>query len=94
MAMLVIDTQVYENYGYRWKPKGGSSYKILGVDLNADLAAVVRAAGVERDDEMFREYVLGWHVEADDWLSDFEASQQEYEGEIKYHEPTRQYAPA
>lgn len=25
---LVITTQVYENYGYRWKPKGGNEYHI------------------------------------------------------------------
>ena len=43
--MLVITTQVYENYGAHdwdgkgecpqyWKAKGGSEYKILGVPLN------------------------------------------------------------
>ena len=29
---LLITTQVYENYGYRWKPKGGNDYVVRGVD--------------------------------------------------------------
>jgi hypothetical protein len=26
---LLITTQVYENYGYRWKAKGGNDYEIF-----------------------------------------------------------------
>ena len=68
MAMLVIQTQVYENYAAHawegegecpqyWKPKGGSEYKVPGVDLNADLTALVDTLRpqVEADDHYWRE---------------------------------------
>ena len=90
--MLVIQTQVYENYGTRWKAKGGSEYKVLGVPLNIDYAAVVAAAGVEQDNDSFREHVISWSVEANDYLSEFERSQLEYEGKIVFPEPAVEYA--
>ena len=103
MAMIVISTQYMENYGAHdwdgegacpqyWKFKGGSEYKILNVDINADLARVVKAAGVERDNDYCREYILSWSVEGDDYLSHFERQQLEYDGEITYREPTREYS--
>ncbi len=102
MAMIVISTQYMENYGAHdwdgtgecpqyWKSKGGSEYKITNVDLNGDLDAAVRAAGVERNNEYCREYILGWSVEADDYLSEFERSQLEYEGKITFAEPRMDY---
>ena len=104
MSMLVIRTQVYENYAWNedgsigtgpdayWKPKGGSEYKILNVPLNADLAGIVSAAAVERDDDYFQESIIDWSVEPDDYLSWFEKSQLEYDGEVTYKEPTIEYA--
>ncbi len=102
MAMIVIRTQYMENYGAHdwdgegecpqyWKFKGGSEYKITNVDLNGDLAAAVRAAAVERDNHYCREYILDWSVEGDDYLSEFERQQKEYEGEITYFEPQMDY---
>ncbi len=103
--MLVIRTQYMENYGAHswggpatgpcpqyWKMKGGSEYKVLDVPLNIDYAEVVAAAGVERDDNYCREYVLDWSIEADDYLSQFERDQLEWEGEITFKEPTLEYA--
>ena len=101
--MLVIRTQYMENYGAHdwdgegscpqyWKFKGGSEYKILNVPLNIDYAEVVEAAGVTRDDDYCREYVLDWSIEADDYLSEFERSQKEYEGAIGCPEPSHDYA--
>ncbi len=72
--------------------KGGSEYKVLGVPLNIDHAEVVAAAGVERDNDYCREYVVDWSIEADDYLSSFEKSQLEWEGEIQFKEPTLDYA--
>ncbi len=102
MAMIVIRTQYMENYGAHdwdgtgecpqyWKFKGGSEYKITNVDINGDLAAAVRAAAVERDNHYCREYILDWSVEGDDYLSEFERQQKEYEGEITYFEPQMDY---
>jgi hypothetical protein len=100
MAMLVIRTQVYENYAahtgftgeFHWKAKGGSEYKILGVPLNADYDEIVAAAGVERDDDYFRENIIDWSIEGDDYLSWFEKSQLDYEGMIRHAEPSMDYA--
>ena len=101
--MLVITTQVYENYAWNedgsigtgenayWKAKGGSEYKILGVPLNIDYAEVVAAADVEKNNDYIQETIIGWSIESDDYLSWFEKSQLEYEGEIVFAEPTIEY---
>lgn len=97
---LLITTQIQENYGAHdwdgegecpqyWKFKGGNDYKY-------DLGSVMRNAealqelahhfilDIEGSNEYFREYVLGWEVVSDDYLTDFEKSQLEYEGSITY----------
>lgn len=101
--MLVIRTQVYENYAWNpdgsigtgadayWKAKGGSEYKVLGVPLNIDYAEVVTAAGVEKDNDYWQETIIDWSIESDDYLSWFEKSQLEYDGEIQFKEPEMEY---
>ena len=97
--MLVIRTQVYENYAahegftgqFYWKAKGGSEYKILGVPLNIDYSEVVAAADIAKSNPYFQETIIDWSVESDDYLSWFEKSQLEYEGEIQFAEPTIEY---
>lgn len=93
--MLVIRTQVYENYGDRdrphWKAKGGSEYKVLGVPHNVDPDAVVAVADVVRNDDYFKVTVIDCTQEADDYLSDFEHSQIEWDGKIVFAEPTVEY---
>jgi len=97
---LMITTQIQENYGAHdwdgtgscpqyWKFKGGNDYSYsLGSHLRNPeaLAELVEAfrGQIECDNEAFREYIIGWSVEADDYLTDFEQSQLEYDGEIKY----------
>jgi hypothetical protein len=101
--MLVIRTQYMENYGAHdwdgkgecpqyWKMKGGSEYKITGVPLNIDHAEVVAAADIEKNNDYCREYILDWSVESDDYLSWFEKSQLEYDGEIACREPEIEYS--
>ncbi len=101
--MLVIRTQYMENYGAHdwdgtgecpqyWKMKGGSEYKITNVPLNIDYQEVVSMANVEKDNEYCREYILDWSMESDDYLSWFEKSQLEYDGEIACKEPTVEYS--
>lgn len=104
MVMLVIRTQVYENYAWNedgsigtgvntyWKAKGGSEYKVLNVPLNTDYEAIVTLAAVERNDDYFQESVIDWSIESDDYLSWFEKSQLDYEGSITCKEPTMEYA--
>ena len=93
--MLVIRTQYLENYGTPtdpyWKMKGGSEYKVLGVPANVDLDEVVSCANVEQDNDYIQEYVVGYSIESEDYLSWFEKSQLEYDGEIMCPEPTIEY---
>lgn len=101
--MLVIRTQYMENYGAHdwdgkgecpqyWKMKGGSEYKITGVPLNIDHAEVVAAADIEKNNDYCREYILDWSVESDDYLSWFEKSQLEYDGDVACREPEIEYS--
>jgi hypothetical protein len=93
---LLITTQVYENYGAHdwdgvgecpqyWKAKGGCDYVVRNIDVNraSEIFAAVRSQ-CEADNEGYREHVLDWEVVADDYLTEFERSQLEYEGRIAY----------
>ena len=100
--ILVIQTQDYENYAahqgftgeFRWKAKGGSEYKITDVPTNVDLAEVVELArgSIEQDNEYFQTTIIGYGLEPDTYLSWFEKSQLEYDGEITFKEPTIEYS--
>ena len=100
MAKLLISTQVYENYAWRedgslgvgvdayWKAKGGSDYVVknltsLVLTTIRDLVDTVRPQ-VEQANDAFREHIISWEVVADDYLTEFERSQLEYEGKITY----------
>jgi hypothetical protein len=101
--MFVIRTQFMENYGahdwdgegacpQRWKYKGGSEYKITGVDATADPEDYINLANVEFSSEGAREYIVNYTFESDDYLSDFERSQMEFDGEIIHPEPHLSWA--
>lgn len=100
--MLVIATQDYENYAahqgftgeYYWRAKGGSEYKITGIPEDQDLMevlALVRGQ-IEQNNEYFQTTIIGWDPKPDDYLSSFERSQQDYEGEIRFPEPEIEYS--
>ena len=96
MSKLLITTQYHENYGAHdwdgqgecpqyWKPKGGSDYVVLNIDVNrAEDIAVAATKQLNVSNEYFRQYVLGWEVVADDFLTEYERDQLEYEGTIRY----------
>jgi len=90
MSKLLIQTQVYENYGDAdqpyWKPKGGGDYVIKNFrKFNAVTETVMAVRGqIEQDNEFYREYIINFEVVADDYLTEFERSQLEYEGRIAY----------
>ena len=100
--MLVIQTQDYENYAahqgfdgtFRWKAKGGSEFKVTGIPANADIEEIVSMvrSDIERNDEYFQTTIIGYGVEADDYLSWFEKSQLEYDGSIQFAEPVIEYS--
>lgn len=104
--ILVIETQVYENYAWNedgsigtgseayWKAKGGSCYKILGVPSDCDIDEVVSLVrtDIEKKSSYFQESIIGYGLEADDYLSSFEQSQLKYDGSIEFPEPTIEYS--
>lgn len=95
--ILVIRTQYMENYGshdwdgkdvcpQRWKYKGGKEYIVTGVNPNQDLEAVVDCAFSSESNDYYREYIIEWTLESDDYMSWYEKSQLEYDGVINYPE--------
>ena len=100
--MLVIGTQDYENYAahggftgeFRWKAKGGSEYKITNIPKGADINEIVEMVRgeIECHNDYFITDIIGYNVEADDYLSDFEQSQLDYEGSITFKEPVIDYS--
>jgi hypothetical protein len=99
--MLVIHTQYLENYGTPdepyWKMKGGSSYKVLNVPVyneTASYRSIVNWASklLLSNNAMTQETVEYWSLEPDTYLSWFEKSQLEYDGEILFPETTIDYS--
>jgi hypothetical protein len=97
MAKLLITTQVYENYGAHdwdgvgqcpqyWKAKGGNDYVVKKFkDLNKVTETVMAVRDqIEESNDHFLEKIIGWEVVADDYLTEFEQSQLDYEGSIRY----------
>lgn len=97
---LHIQTQIQENYGAHdwdgegtcpqyWKFKGGNDYMYpLGANGRSDEAVAELVSyfrkQVETDDIGYREYIIGYGVVADDFLTDFERSQMEFDGKIYF----------
>ena len=98
MSKLLIQTQIQENYGAHdwdgqgqcpqyWKFKGGNDYVVKNVDpLKVAPGLLVDSVRgkIETDNEYVREHIVDWEIVADDYLTDFERSQLEYEGKITY----------
>ena len=96
MAKLLITTQVYENYGAHdwdgtgtcpsyWKAKGGCDYVVKKINVNNVTETVMALRSkIEQDNEHFRESIIGWEVVANDYLTEFEQNQLDYEGQIRF----------
>ena len=97
MAKLLITPQVYENYGAHdwdgvgecpqyWKAKGGNDYVVKKFkDLNKVTETVMALRSqIEQDNQAFRETIINFEVVANDYLTEFEKDQLEYEGSIRY----------
>lgn len=95
---LLITTQIHENYAWQedgsigtgdqayWKPKGGNDYVVPHFKDYDRITEVVMALRpeIELDNEYFREQIVDWMVVPDDYLTEFEQSQLEYEGKIEH----------
>jgi hypothetical protein len=99
MAKLLISTQVYENYAWDengnlgtgvnayWKPKGGSDYVVKnfkGGDSAATIAIMSLREKIECNNDAFREHIVDWKIVADDYLTQFERDQLEFDGTIMF----------
>jgi len=73
MAKLLITTQTYENYGAHDWDGTGQCPTVMGV-----------RGQIECDNYAFRETIIDWTIVADDALTEFEQSQLDYEGKIRY----------
>ena len=88
---LYIYTQYAENYGYRWKMKGGNEYFIpCGQSITPARAyAMVQLASskIEYKNDEAEEYIIGFDIVEDDFQTDYERSQLEYDGKVQF--PTK-----
>jgi hypothetical protein len=95
MAKLVIQTQVFENYGAHawdgegdcpqyWKAKGSDEYVLPNFTDFTNTASVVEALRpqVEANDHWWREAIVSWSVIGDDELTQWEKDQLEFQGKI------------
>jgi hypothetical protein len=58
---------------------------VRNIDVNrARELANTAAREIEQANDYFTETVIGWEIVADDYLTEFEQSQLEYEGRIAY----------
>lgn len=95
---LLITTQIHENYGAHdwdgvgecpqyWKAKGGNDYVVKafrgGEEAATALVMAVRSR-IEESSDYYQESIIGWDVVEDDYLTEFERSQLEWDGEILY----------
>jgi len=68
-----------------WKMKGGEDYFILNVDETEVDSAVAQVRGdIEWNDIGSRQYIIGYGLVADNFMTEFEISQLEYDGKIAY----------
>lgn len=75
-----------------WKAKGGMDYVVKNFKRNrrpsvADSATetvMALRSQIEQDTQYYREKIIDFRVVADDYLTEFEQSQLEYEGKITY----------
>jgi hypothetical protein len=93
---LIIQTQVYENYGAHdwdgtgqcpqyWKAKGGMDYVVKKINVNKVTETVMALRSqIECDNEGFQESIVNWEVVADNYLTEFEKDQLDYEGKIRF----------
>ncbi len=105
MAKLLITTQVFENYAWRedgtlgtgaeayWKAKGGNDYVVKnfkGKDVT--MAVMALREQIEQANDGYMEQIVDFNIVADDYLTEFERSQLEYEGRITFPATELQFA--
>lgn len=69
--------------------KGGFEYYVPNVDVCDMVDVIVDRVKpqVEISNPMCEEYILGWHIVEDDYMTEYEKSQLKYDGKISH--PTK-----
>ena len=88
MSKLYIFTQNYENYGSEndpyWKAKGGSDYFVYDFDGDEATTIMLVRDQIECDNPFYRSQIAGWEVVPNNYLTEFEQDQLDYEGSIRF----------
>lgn len=98
MAKLLIITQVYENYAWQedgsigkgadayWKAKGGNEYFVPKVrnQEEATVAVMALREKIEEANDYMTETIVDYELVADDYLTEYERNQLEFDGKITY----------
>ena len=88
MAKLYIFTQNYENYGTTgdpyWKPKGATDYFVPDFDGDEATTIMLVRDQIECNNEYYQSSILGWEVVPNDYMTEFEKYQLDYEGSIRF----------
>lgn len=77
---LVLLTQYRENYGYRWKNRGGWKYFVeIDTELSRDDIHIQRMlemakSAVEYKNDMAEEYVIDWYFSHIEQIGEFDES--------------------
>ena len=93
----IFTTQVFENYAWRedgsigtgddayFKAKGGDEYVVKNVN-KSDMLRILKEvkAQVEVSNDYFKETVVDFVLVEDDYLTEYERSQLEWDGSIVY----------
>ena len=95
---VLITTQVYENYAWNedgtigtgdaayWKAKGGDEYVVTGIwdQEEATTAVMVLREQIERADDYIVETIVDWELVDNEFLTQFERDQLEFDGKIEF----------
>jgi hypothetical protein len=95
---VVIFTQVYENYAWNedgtigtgadayWKAKGGDEYVIRDIanQEEATMAVMGMRGEIEKASDYWTETIVDWELVDDDYLTQYERDQLEYDGKIMF----------
>ena len=100
MSKLLIQTQVYENYGAHdwdgtgtcpeyWKAKGGSEYFVSNINTIEEAHKIMLSvrAQVEENSMYYSEHIIDWSIVADNFMTEYEKAQLDFEGSIRF--PTK-----
>jgi hypothetical protein len=95
---VVIYTQVHENYAWNedgtigkgaeayWKAKGGDEYVIRDItnQEEATMAVMAMRGEIEKVNDYIAESIVDWELVDDNYLTQYERDQIEYDGKILF----------